>query len=170
VRIKYALPLAQIALAVALIWGSRREIAAAHIPVGSTPAFDLLVLINPPASMLRSAWLNYVDYRWSDVMFVASIGVFWYIIGLSIDYWQKRKTLLPFTWNPLRVTADLALIALGPYFMWVLKRVDVADMPWQWEAPALATVSCWLLGPAFIFGRDLIHCFRHRGSPPAASP
>lgn len=53
------------------------------------------------------------------------------------------------------VTADLALVALGPYFMWVLKRVDVADMPWRWEAPALATVLCWLLGPAFIFGRDL---------------
>jgi hypothetical protein len=170
VRIKYALPLAQMALAVALIWLSRRELAAAHIQVGRTPAFDLLALINPPAAILRSAWFNYVDYPWSDVMFVASIGVFWYLIALSIDYWQKRKTILLFTRNPLRVTADLALIALGPYFMWVLRRVDVADMPRQWEAPALSAVFCWLLGPAFIFGRDLILCFRRKGPPPATSP
>jgi hypothetical protein len=170
VRLKYALPLAQMALAFALIWLSRRELAAAHIHAGRTPAFDLLALINPPAAILRGSWFNYVDYPWSDALFVASIGVFWYLFGLSIDYWRKRKTVLLFTCNPLRVTVDLALIALGPYFIWVLKRVDVADMPWQWEVPALATVFCWLLGPAFIFGRDLIHCLRRKASPPATSP
>jgi hypothetical protein len=167
VRTKYALPLAQMALAVALIWRSRQELVAAHIHFGSTPAFDLLALINPPATILRSAWFNYVDYPWSDALFISSIGVFWYLIGLSVDYWRKRKALLLLTWKLLRVTADLALIALGPYFIWFLKRVDVADMPWQWEAPALATVFFWLLGPAVIFGRDLIHCFRRKGSPPA---
>ncbi len=66
------MPLAQMALAVALIWRSRRELAAAHIHVGRTPAFDLLLLINPPAAILRSAWFNYVDYPWSDATFVAS--------------------------------------------------------------------------------------------------
>ena len=164
VRLKYALPLAQMALAVALIWQSFRELAGAHIKGGSTPAFGLLVLINPPAAMLRRLWFNYVDNPWDNVMFVASVGVFWCLVGFSIDSWQK---LLLFTWKPLRVAADLVLIALGPYFIWFLGRVDVADMPWQWRAPALAVVFCWLLGTPFIFGRELIHCLRRNGSPPA---
>jgi hypothetical protein len=166
VRIKYALPLAQMALAVALIWLSRRELAAAHTVGGHTPAFGLLILINPPVAMLRGLWFNYVYDPWSDhVMFVASIGVFWYLVGLGIDYWQKRKTLLLFTRKPLRVTADLALIAVGPYFIWLLRSVDVANMPWQLETPALAVVFCWFLGPAFIFGRDLIHFLRSKAPP-----
>jgi hypothetical protein len=157
------------ALAAALIWQSRRELAAAHIHAGKTPSFSLLVLINPPATLLRSVWFNYVDNPWSnDATFVASIGMFWYLVALSVDYWQKRNTLLLFTSKPLRVAADLALIALGLYFVWLVKGVDVADMPWQWEAPALTSVFCWLLGPAFIFGRDLVHCVRRRGSPPSS--
>jgi hypothetical protein len=153
------------ALAVALLWRSRRELAAMHLLGGTTNYFALLVLINPPAAMLRNVWFNYVDIPWSDVMFVASIGLFWYWVGLNINSWQKRRTLLMFTWVPLRVIGDLVLIAFGPYFIWFLRRLDVADMPWQWEAPALACVFCWLLGPAFIFGRDLIHCLRKASRP-----
>jgi hypothetical protein len=170
VTIKYSLPLAQMALAATLIWLSRRELAAAHLVGGRTPAFGLLILINPPAAMLRGLWFSYVNNPWSDLIFVASIGVSWYLIGVGIDYWQKRKTLPLFTWKPLRVTSDLALIALGLYFIWELSRIDVADMPWQLEAPALVTFFLWLFGPLFIFGRDLIHCFRRKGSPPATSP
>jgi hypothetical protein len=169
VRLKYALPLVQMALAIALIWESRRELAAVQFHAGTTPSFSLLVLINPPPTWLRGVWFNYVDNPWFDVViFVASIGVFWYLIGLSADYWPKRNTLLLFTRKPLRVTADLALIALGPYFVWLVESVDVAHLPWQWKAPAWASVFCWLLGPAFIFGRDLIDCIRHKALPPSS--
>ncbi len=156
VRFKYALPLTQMALAVALIWLSRRELAEAHA-YSPTPAFGLVVLINPPAAILRSLWFYHVDSSgWSDVLFVVSIGVFWWLVGLGMSYWRM------FTWKPLRITTDLALIALGPYFIWLLGRVDVAHMPWRWEVPALGAVFCWLLGPAFIFGRDVIHCNRRK--------
>jgi hypothetical protein len=168
VRLRYALPLAQTALAVALISQSRRELAAAHIHAGTVPAYSLLVLINPPPVMLRSLWFDHVDNVWSnDGLFVASIGLFWYLVGLSIDFYQKSKTKFPL---PLRIPADLVFIALGPYFIWLFRRVDVAHMLWRWKGPALVCVFCWLLGPAFIFGRDLIHCLRCKGSPPASPP
>jgi hypothetical protein len=165
-KLKYALPLAQMALAVALIWWHHWELARMRHPAGVTGPFTLLVLINAPAAMVRMLWFNYVDDPWDEMLLVASIGVFWYLVGLILDYWQRQDTFLLLTWKPIRVAADLALIALGPYFIWLLRRVDVADMPWQWEAPALACVFGWLLGPAFIFGRDLIQCIRSKGSPP----
>jgi hypothetical protein len=48
----------------------------------------------------------------------------------------------------------------GPCLWWLCRNVDVAHMLWPWRAPALACVFFWLLGPAFIFGRDLMNCLR----------
>jgi hypothetical protein len=165
VRLKYALPLAQMALAAALLWQFRREVGQPPKSGYPLPALDLLLLINPPLAILSRVWVSYVGTLWSDATQVALVGAFWWLVGLILDSWQRIFLL---TRKPLRVAADLALIVLGPYFVWFVGRVDVAHMPLQWQAPALASVFCWLLGPAFIFGRDLIRCIRRKGAPPAS--
>ncbi len=135
---------------------AHRDMAAMRHPPRNTGPFTLLVFINPPAAMARSLWLKCVDNPWDEILLVASIGVLWYWVGLNVNSWQKRRTLLMFTSVPLRVVTDLALMAFSSYFLWFFRNFDVAHLPWQWRTPELALVLCWLVGPPFIFGRDLI--------------
>jgi len=164
VRLKYGLPLAQMALAVALLWWSNRWLTAAiqiNDSPSTAPAFTLLVFINAPAALARALWFRHVDGLWDDVMFVASIGMSWCWVALNINSWQERSTLLLFTWVPLRLAADLLLIALSGCFVWFSRRIDIAHLPWQWLVPTLTSALIWSVGPVFVFGGDLIHCLRH---------
>jgi len=164
-RLEYALPLAQMALAVYLLWWTyqcqaafKRIYDAPPIP----PAFTFLVFMNAPANLLRWTWFYHVNGVWSDAMFVASIGLLWYWVALNIHSWHERRSPVIFSWAPMRVMADLALVAMGLSIAWGFRNVDVAHLPWLWRIPVVTFLVVWSLGPVVVFGRDLIHCLRRK--------
>ncbi len=164
VKVKYALPLAQMLLAVVSIAWFYRWVAIADriYDVAGTPApFDLILLINAPVSLARNLFYH-INPEWSDAMYVASIGILWHWVVLNIDSWRERRKVFLFAWVPLRIAADVALIWLGPYCLWQFRNIDVAHFPWQWCVPSLASILLWSCGLPFIFGYDLIRCFRRK--------
>lgn len=163
VRLKYALPLAQMALAVVLLWLSRRlEATWTGAYTGSDPPYTLLLFLNPPAVLARALWADSVLGLPSDTMFVASIGISWYWIALNIRPWRERRALPLFTRPPLRITADLLLVSLSVCFLALARRISVGHMEWQWRYTILACILAWFLGPIFLFARDLLHYFRRK--------
>jgi hypothetical protein len=164
VKLKYVLPLAQMALAVVLLRLSylwMRTITHSDSP-GPDPAFSLLLSINAPAALARTLWSHRLPYLWDNVTFVAAIGMFWYWIALNIQSWrERRRTLLLFAWTPLRIGADLLVIAGGVCLVWLcLDAMSGPHVPWLWFVPT--SILIWSVGPMFFFGRDLIHCVRRK--------
>ena len=172
VRLKYALPAVQIALAVlsvrqSFLW----DIAArGNDAPGKHPAFKLLICINLPVSVvLKPILVLPGPTLWDSVMFVTAIGMFWYWIALRIQRYKERRTLFLFAWLPLRITTDMFLIALGASLAWLL-IVEARDYPHNspispnilgwWFVPTFTSLLLWALGPIFIFGSDLIWCLR----------
>jgi hypothetical protein len=167
-KLKYALPLAQMALAVWLLHQSdlwylaHRRLDAP----GRSPASILLWSINAPVAEVSTLWQRYVEWPWDVVISVAVIGMFWYWIALSIQSWRERRKPLFFAWRPLRIAADLLLIATGASLAWfgvLIGGLHDTYIPlWiQW--------SCllWSLVFLVIFGRDLILCFFRKSPRPA---
>jgi hypothetical protein len=119
---KYALPLVQMAIAGGLLWWShlwqRTAMRIMDIP-GPAPAFTFLISLNAPVALARTLWYHYLPDLWEHVVFIAAIGAFWYWIALNIHSWRERRVLFLFTWPPLRITADLLLIAMGVFLGWI---------------------------------------------------
>jgi hypothetical protein len=126
-KLKYVLPLAQMALAVLLLWWNDVHMRAAervmHMP-GPTPAFFLLRSINAPVALPRTLWAPYLSSTLDNVTFIAVIGIFWYWIALNIQSWRERRTLHLFAWVPLRVGVDLFVVAMGGYLVWLFIERD----------------------------------------------
>lgn len=163
--LKYALPLAQMALAACLLLWTYQCQAAFRRLYDAPPVprpFTLLVFLNAPANLVRWTWFYHVRGVWSDALFVGSIGLLWYWVALNIYAWRERKSLILPAWAPIRVMADLALIATGPIIAWALRSVDIAELPWLWRIPVAAFLVIWSLGPVVIFGNDLIQCLRRQ--------
>jgi hypothetical protein len=161
VRLKYALPLAQMALAVVflrltILWimATRGDDAP-----GQHPAFHLLLYLNLPIMPILKRLLfgSLLDLA----LLVAAIGVFWYCIALLIHRYKERGTVFPTGWVALRMAADVVLIAmptcLGPLF--VLEFIENAkdypaintfpwsDEVWWWCVPTYGALLMWILGP-----------------------
>jgi hypothetical protein len=179
VRLKYLLPLAQMALAAALLrWAFLSDNALKGVVdmLGPNPAFTLFVSINAPvATLAQRLWNRDMP---ADFGLVAAVGIFWYWIALNIDSWNERRTLVLFAWTPMRVGADLLLIAIGGLLGGVLieNGLDLVNrnrgLPatvvqgwmWSWFIPNWALLLVWSLGLVVLCGRDLIQCVR-RESP-----
>lgn len=171
-RFKYALPLAQMVLAVGLLWWSYRwdrwAMRIMDMP-GPAPAFTLLVFINAPVALARMFWFHHgLEGLWSDALFVGLIGLLWYWIALNIVSWRARRTLVLFTWTPLRIAVDLVLIGVCACFLWYSRTVNVAGLPWRWFAPLVIFLIFWSFASVFILCRDLVLCFRHKVSRTAS--
>lgn len=129
-RLKYALPLAQMLLASALLICSSLWAPAAmrvcDMP-GSTPAFGLLASINAPVAVARTFWISHLPGRTitladgriaffdlvDDATLVAAVGVFWYWVVLNIRCWRQWHAIIMFRWFPLRLATDGILMAVG---------------------------------------------------------
>jgi hypothetical protein len=164
VKLKYVLPLAQMALAVVLLrWSDlwmRAAIHVNHMP-GPAPAFTLLMSINAPVAVVGALW-PWSDL-WERVAFVTAVGAVWYWVALNVESWRRRRTILHFTWVPLRLGADLLAIALGACFGLCVVAVSIVPrVPWPWLIPVLASLFIWSLGLMTIFGRDLVYCVRRK--------
>ena len=186
VKVDYALPATQMALAVALLWWNQLLMLASRrrcdMP-GATPASSLLHSVNAP--LAHEVWgsILYKLYIWdnallaNDVALIAAVGLFWYWVALNIRSWRQRRTVLMFSWRPARFTLDAFLVAYGALFGLIglfgwYEAIRFAPSTahgigcfgpnlWFNLLPSIATGGiylAWSLVLISFFGRDFIHC------------
>jgi hypothetical protein len=168
--LRYALPLAQMALGVVLIQGWYSWLRAGMAAQAPSPDHMLLLSINAPVSLARALWHNHVPDSWDNVAFILAIGIFWYWVALNILSLQERKALVLFRWAPLRIAADVLFIAMGACMGWWLCISTVTTLPtspllqlrWPCLIPVWASVFIWSLASVFLPTHDLIRSFRTR--------
>jgi hypothetical protein len=172
-KFRYALPIVQMALAAGLLrWSDiwlRAALRVNDMP-GPAPALQLLVAINAPVSVARAFWFRYLPGYWDHVSLILAIGLFWYWIALSIRSWREGRTIVIFTWSPLRVAADLLLIAAGGFFAfyfvhYTIYEFGIVRRPWYF--PIVISYALWSFSLIFFPGHDLFQCVflrRHRAA------
>jgi hypothetical protein len=173
VKLKYALPLAQMAIAVVLLrWSNLWLWDATHrlhmdMP-GIAPAFTLLVSINlPVASLAQLIWVRYLPASLDNMVLVVAIGIFWYWIALNIDSWRTQRSMVWFAWLPLRILADVAVIIVcgglgfleAASLIIIMPSTPLSQLGWLWSFPTWAALFFWTFGSIFTLGYDLVHCF-----------
>lgn len=166
VKLRYVLPLAQMALAVVFLrWSDlwmRAAMRVNHMP-GPAPAFTLLMSMNPPVALVRGFLYWHWSPLWDRILSVTTIGALWYWVALNIDSWRERRAILQFAWVPLRMGTDLMVTAIGACLgFFCVASMMSSLLPLPWLVPTYASLLIWSLGPMFIFGRDLVYCVRRR--------
>jgi hypothetical protein len=143
---------------------------------GKHPAFLLLLCLHLPLMLVLKPLL--FGSLPELAVLVAAIGVFWYLVVLLVHRYSERGTIFPAEWMALRIVADVVLIAMPTCLGWLFIE-DIKDYPniyalrhslvgWSWFIPTYASLLMWILGPIFVFGNDLVRCFR-RSSPRIAN-
>jgi hypothetical protein len=171
VKLRYALPAVQMALAAGLIWWSDQWLEAQmrlHHMADPAPAFTLCICINAPIALPRALWFRHVSTFWDSVVLVLAVGVLWYWVALNIESLRRVGKVLMFRWVPLRLAGDLLLIATGAFSGVRLApeaRRNLMFWPWPWRLSIGVSLLAWSFGLIFFFGRDFIHCLR--GMKPA---
>ena len=175
-KVKYALPILQMLLAVVLlIWTDRwlRAELRTHSVSGTPTPFSLLCAINAPVALLRELWVRcYLLGWWDVIVFVAAIGVFWYWVALNIHSWRQTRRVLMFSWAPLRLAGDAVAVGTGALWLFIYWREPRSHyMPaWpNWIDFLMALLIMWSVVLIFFFGRDLIHCVL-RKNPLSSAP
>src|SRR3979409_2091828 len=100
-KIKYALPVAQMVLAATLLWGDHSLSRSAYRVCGGAaprPAFSLLVAINMPVDLPRIVWDRYLSYPWDAFILIEAVGLFWYWIALNAPSWRRRRNVFSSWW------------------------------------------------------------------------
>ncbi len=166
-KLKYALPLVQMALALALlVWSqlwSRAMMRTQDMP-GPSPAFTLLVSLNAPVALPRTFWFRYLPDRWDDVTFIVAIGLLWYWVALNVQSWRQQRMAYTFSRTPLRLTCDFVLISVGIFWgftSWsetVSRYLPIAWSGWLWFVLRMGLQLTWCVMLILFFGRDFIHC------------
>ena len=116
-----------------------------HNMPGRHPGFFLLLLVNFPVSLpLQLLRPHSEPSVWFGIVSVLIIGLFWYGIALWILAYRERHALFKPDRTWLRVSADLLLMAMGIFLVWVVVG-EFRDYPfmispshfggWFWFAP-----------------------------------
>jgi len=187
VKTKYALAAAQMALASALVWWDNALQIAQHYGLhlcdspGPTPVHPVLLSINAPLvvpqamweALPRAIWGTFLPYYWSVGIMIAAVGLFWYWVGMNVQAWRARRTILMCSWRPARFFFDAVLILSGVIcglFGVGTARAVVLYWPqelhmgcytplWSYtlssSVVALALL-CWCLVLVFFYGRDFV--------------
>ena len=167
-NLRYALPAAQMALG--LLWWTDRwfkTVGRFDDMPGPAPAFRLCISINAPIALVRALWFRHASTFGDYLILVLAVGVLWYGVALNVESWRRDRTVLTFRWVPLRLAADLLLIAMGAF--WGLTFAsEVRDVifpyrhwsGWLWPSAILGPLFAWSIALIFFFGRDFIHCVR----------
>lgn len=171
-RLRYALPGAQMILAACLLrwsdWWFNKFSRFDDMPSPPLP-FKLCMSINAPAGPLRNMWAHYVPDSADRPLLIFTVGLLWYLVALNIESWRRSRVVLAFSWIPLRLMADLLLVMLGLLFGgWFAVEGRRYGLPlwsvssWLWIPALLIPLLAWSLALIFFFGRDFIHCVRGR--------
>jgi hypothetical protein len=172
VRLRYALPAAQMLLAVGLVWWSDRwfevQMRLQDMP-GPAPAFQLCACINAPVALVRSLCFRHLSHYDDSIALVIAVGALWYWVALNVESWRRDRMVLTFRWAPVRISTDLLLVAMGVLFgCWFVAEGGILSpspwplASWLWIAGLLTPLLGWSLALIFSFGRDFIHCIRGR--------
>ena len=168
-KLRYALPLLQVLLAVALlVWTERWERALMGQDMsGVPPPFILLIAINFPLAIPRTLMFRYFSLhrplllpylwgRWGDIALVTAIGMFWYWVSLNIESWHQSRRVFMFSWKPLRLAGDTIAVGVGVIWPFVFGYLVPPFPSTDW----LLFVPCLLWSAALIllFGRDFAQC------------
>lgn len=170
-KLKYALPLAQIAMALTLLiedafwWQPNHSLSS-----GPSPYFSVLVAINAPAVIARAFWFLHVP-QWCDyAALLVTIGLLWYWVALNVHSWQKERRAWTFSRPVLRFIADAALVGLGVLFAYLvycdLSRSYNPPPSLGWAGFSIYEVlrAAWSAFLIFFFGCDLIRSIRIKRS------
>ena len=175
-KLKYALPLVQTLVALALlVWTDRWERALMRIQdmPGTHPSFTLLIAINAPLAMPRMLVFRYLSGWWDDITLVVAVAAFWYWVSLNIESLRHGRGVFMFSWMPLRLAGDTVAVGIGAMWAFVLWRSPSYDLPplvsltgWLWFVPCICLPILWSAALILLFGRDLVHCLLHSKSKP----
>jgi hypothetical protein len=162
VKLRYTLPVSQMALAVGLLWWTDLWFKATNRlgHIGDiSPALTLCISISAPVALVRAIWFRYLSAYGDYLALVLAVGALWYWVALNIESLRRNKKVLMFTWVPLRLASDLLLIAMGVF--WVIAWVPEARrsmLSWPWMLAVVGSLLAWSVGLIFFFGRDFIAC------------
>jgi len=175
-KLRIILPLAQMVLVVLLLRLSFLYDVATRYDdsPGVHPAFILLLLVNFPVSVpLKLLLYGRLPPLWFDTVFVVMVGVLWSGVASCVLVYRKRQAVFPPDRAWLRVSADLLLITMGIFLVWVVAE-ELRDYPfmlspshlggWLWFASVCISALLWSVGSVLVFGYDLGNCVRHRCS------
>ena len=182
-KIKYVLPVVQMALAGALLWLDQVWFLAAvrkcDVPGPSSPAFGFLMSINAPLVLPRTVWDRYLPFYWSQAALIVSVGLLWYWLAGNVPTWWRRRFVFNSLWRPARFTVDVVLIVLGLLcgLAALSFALDVVHYPhsythavgcfgpnlWSHLLPGIL-IAClylvWSLAAVLLFGNDFMRCIR----------
>ena len=171
-KLRYVLPVAQMALAAMLLWWSNAVLIAAnrhHYVLGTTSQFSFLVSLNAPVAFLRAFWFRHLPFLWDDITFTAAIGLLWYWVALNLHSLRQKRKVCMFSWPPLRLIGDIGAIGVGVGVFWGfiywrsrLGCIPVSWLGWLWCALLVSLPLAWSVFLIFLFGRDFIHCILRR--------
>jgi hypothetical protein len=169
---RYALPLVQTVVAVALlVWTDRWERALMRIQdmPGTPPSFTLLIAINAPLAMPRMFVYRYLPGCWDAITLVVAIMVFWYWVSLNVESLQHSRRVFIFSWTPLRLAGDTIAVGIGVMWIFVLWsgrwRYSLPPLlslkNWLWFVPCMGLPILWSAVLIALFGHDFVLCLRH---------
>lgn len=170
VKLQYGLPPFQMILAMALlVWNAKWYVAMRlrHIDMpGTSPAYKLLISINAPLALPRAFWSRYLHLPvlWDNLALVVAIGFLWYWVALNVLSWRERRTVCIFSWMPLRLCGDVALICVGMFWLldcWyeiIRFYQPVAWLDWARLTLLVGLPIAWSVVLILFFGRDLVYC------------
>jgi hypothetical protein len=150
-KLEYALPVTQVAVAVFLRHQSELWITLTrHMDMpGPGAAASVLALINLPITVLRGVWWRAFDVYWPDWIFVAMLAVFWYWVGREIESRLARRTPLAIKAQLARIAVDNLLTASSLLFIF-FGRADFRWFPWWYFVPALVFSLFWVFVPPIL--------------------
>jgi hypothetical protein len=138
--------------------------------VGTSPGFTMLISLNAPLALPRELYYRHtaIPQLYDRVVLLFGIALLWYWVGLNVESWNRRRTVVLFKWLPLRIAADLMLIVLGGFWGFVVinermwNSLDLTMSPWTRRLCILGPVAAWSLALMFFFGHDFIQAARGR--------
>lgn len=89
-RLRYVLPVAQVAVTAALERASYLWLRAAILGGSDMPGHDvfatLCVTINAPVAIVRPSSFRSLPGYWGMVPFLMAVGLLWYWVALGVDF------------------------------------------------------------------------------------
>ena len=177
IKLRYVLPMAQMALAwTFLYWDRTIPFAGCDAPEPSPP-FEIFFAINAPLALLRPFWKVLPPAIWggdryllspslSDLIAIPAVGLLWYWVALNHRALRQHGAVLMFKWRPARFVLDGLLIVLG--IVLGLKGIDYARQLVRslgWVMPLIHGRGCYgpfwleLLSSVAVGGALLGWCF-----------
>jgi len=146
-KLRYALPIAQVFLSVALFaYGDRQ---ASHVvqdsPPYMSPLIEVCLAINAPVvvgvSLLH--WLPFGHLVIGRLAFFAGVFVLWFVVGLEAESWRAKRhpaSILP------RQAADFVFVLVGVTCGFLAIKARWPTEEGTLVRPSLLVWSCALVG------------------------